>query len=50
MIVLMPNLLGADFGGAHFSRIVVRVSPVVTLFSAGSPSLARFHYDATVSQ
>jgi MFS family permease len=47
MIVLMPNLFGAYFGRTHFSRIFGWTSPVVTLISAGSPSLAGLLYDAT---
>jgi MFS family permease len=47
MIVLMPNLLGAYFGRTHYSRIVGWTAPVVTLISAGSPTLAGFLYDAT---
>ena len=49
MIVLMPNLLGAYFGRTHYSRIVGWTAPVVTLISAGSPTLAGFLYDATGS-
>ena len=47
MIVLMPNLLGAYFGRTHYSRIVGWTAPVVTLVSAGSPTLAGFFYDVT---
>ena len=47
MIVLMPNLLGAYFGRTHYSRIVGWTAPVVTLISAGSPTLAGFLYDVT---
>jgi MFS family permease len=49
MIVLMPNLFGAYFGRTHFPRIVGWTAPVVTLVSAGSPTLAGFLYDATGS-
>jgi len=49
MIVLMPNLFGAYFGRTHFSRIVGWTAPVVTLISAGSPTLAGFLYDTTGS-
>ncbi|MBI4765667.1 MAG: MFS transporter [Deltaproteobacteria bacterium] len=49
MIVLMPNLLGAYFGRRHYSRIVGWTAPVVTLISAGSPTLAGFLFDATGS-
>lgn len=49
MIVLMPNLLGAYFGRSHYSRIVGWTAPVVTLISAGSPTLAGFLFDATGS-
>jgi MFS family permease len=47
MIVLMPNLLGAFFGRTHYSRIIGWTAPVVTLISAGSPTLAGFLYDRT---
>jgi MFS family permease len=49
MIVLMPNLLGAYFGRSHYSRIVGWTAPMVTLVSAGSPTLAGFLYDGTGS-
>ena len=44
---MMPNLLGAYFGRTHYSRIVGWTAPVVTLMSAGSPTLAGFLYDVT---
>jgi MFS family permease len=49
MIVLMPNLLGAYFGRSHYVKIVGWTAPVVTLISAGSPTLAGFLYDMTGS-
>ena len=47
MIVLMPNLLGDYFGRSHYSRILGWTAPVITLISAGSPTLAGFLYDTT---
>lgn len=47
MIVLMPNLMGAYFGRAHYSQIVGWTSPIVVILSAVSPSLAGFLYDVT---
>ncbi len=49
MVVLMPNLFGSYFGRSHYSRIVGWTAPLVTLFSAGSPTLAGLLYDATGS-
>lgn len=49
MIVLVPNLVSAYFGRKHYSRIIGWGAPVITLLSAGSPSLAGMVYDATGS-
>lgn len=49
MIVLLPNVMGAYFGRTHFSRIVGWTTPVVTIASAVSPTLAGFLFDATGS-
>lgn len=49
MIVLLPNIMGAYFGRTHFSRIVGWTTPVVTIASAVSPTLAGFLFDATGS-
>lgn len=49
MIVLLPNIMGAYFGRTHFSRIVGWTTPVVTLASAISPTLAGYLFDATGS-
>jgi MFS family permease len=49
MIVLMPNLIGAYFGRTHYARIIGWTAPIVTLISAGSPTLAGFIYDTTGS-
>jgi MFS transporter, OFA family, oxalate/formate antiporter len=49
MIVLMPNLISAYFGRTHYARIIGWTAPVVTLISAGGPSLAGFLYDTTGS-
>jgi MFS family permease len=49
MIVLMPNLIGAYFGRSHYSSIIGWTAPVVTLISAGSPTLAGFLHDASGS-
>ncbi len=49
MVVLMPNLFGSYFGRSHYSRIVGWTAPLVTLFSAGSPTLAGLLYDSTGS-
>ncbi len=47
MIVLMPNLLGAYFGRADYSRIVGWTTPIVTLACAASPVIAGLLYDVT---
>ncbi len=47
MIVLMPNLISAYFGRKHYAHIIGWISPIVTLISAGSPTLAGLLYDAT---
>lgn len=47
MVVLVPNLLGAYFGRTHYPQIIGWAAMGITLFSAGSPSLAGYFYDAT---
>jgi len=47
VIVLMPNMLGAYFGRAHYSRIVGWIAPIMTLAGAISPPLAGYLYDGT---
>jgi MFS family permease len=49
MIVLMPNLISAYFGRKHYAHIIGWISPIVTLISAGSPTLAGLLYDASGS-
>ncbi|MEW6187156.1 MAG: MFS transporter [Thermodesulfobacteriota bacterium] len=45
MVVLTPNLISAYFGRTHYSRIIGWTSPLVTLISAGSPTLAGLLYE-----
>ena len=49
MIVLVPNLISAYFGRKHYPKIIGWGAPVITLLSAGSPSLTGMVYDATGS-
>lgn len=45
MVVLTPNLISAYFGRTHYARIIGWTSPVVTLISAGSPTLTGLLYE-----
>ncbi len=49
ILVLVPVILGAYFGRAHYARIFGWTAPIMAVFGAGSPLVAGFIYDTTGS-
>ncbi|HPV48262.1 MAG TPA: MFS transporter [Smithellaceae bacterium] len=47
MLVIRPNLIGAYFGRANFSRIVGWTAPVATIAGGAGPLFAGFLFDLT---
>ena len=49
VMVVLPIQLGAYFGRTNYARILGWTTPVTTIFSASSPLLAAYIFDATGS-